>query len=106
MIVSGKNNILNLIRKYIHSIDPIAEILLYGFRARGQGNRESDCDILVLTDYPVDISVERKFSNKIYDLELEVGNTMSVFVYNKNDREINQSITSFYHNVMQDGVRL
>ena len=83
-----------------------AEIILYGSRARGEEHADSDWDVLVLTDYGVDINIERKFRNKLYDLELETGEPFSVFVYSKKDRNTKQNSTPFYHNVTHEGLRI
>jgi len=98
--------ISQLIRSYINAIDPKAEVILYGSRARGDERSESDWDILVLTDYPVDLNKERLFRNKLYDLELETEEPFSIFVYSKADWLSRQSITPFFHNVSVEGIRL
>ncbi|MCK4407328.1 MAG: nucleotidyltransferase domain-containing protein [Bacteroidales bacterium] len=95
-----------LIRQNISKIDPNAQIILYGSRARGTEKNDSDWDILVLTDYPVDIEKERDFRNNLYDLELETGEPFSVFVYSKMDWSTKQIITPFYINVTRDGISL
>lgn len=87
-------------------IDPKAEIILYGSRARGDDRPDSDWDILVLTDYPVDMEKERNFRNNLYDLELESGESFSLFIYSKYDWTTRQRITPFYQNVSQEGVAL
>jgi len=99
-------HISQLIRHYINAIDPKAEVILYGSRARGDERPDSDWDILVLTDYSVDLKTERKFRDKLYDLELETGEPLSIFVYSKNDWQIKQRITPFYENVTQEGIRI
>ena len=99
-------HISQLIRHYINAIDPKADVILYGSRARGDERPDSDWDILVLTDYSVDLITERKFRNKLYDLELETGEPLSIFVYSKNDWQTKQRITPFYENVTQEGVRI
>lgn len=99
-------HISQLIRHYINAIDPKADVILYGSRARGDERPDSDWDILVLTDYSVNLITERKFRDKLYDLELETGEPLSIFVYSKNDWQTKQRITPFYENVTQEGVRL
>ncbi len=99
-------HISQLIRHYINAIDPKADVILYGSRARGDERPDSDWDILVLTDYSVDLITERKFRDKLYDLELETGEPLSIFVYSKNDWQTKQRITPFYENVTQEGIRI
>jgi len=98
--------ISRLIRKYIEEVDPKAEVILYGSRARGDERTNSDWDILILTNYTADINIERKFRNKLYDLELETGEALSVFVYSKEDWLTRQRITPFFQNVTREGIRI
>jgi predicted nucleotidyltransferase len=81
-------------------------VILFGSRARGEERNDSDWDILILTDYPANLMTERKFRDRLYDLELETGETFSVFVYSKNDWQTKQRITPFYHNVTLEGMRI
>ncbi len=98
--------ISQLIRNSVSSIDPNAEVILYGSRARGDERTDSDWDILILTDYYVNLQIERKFRDNLYDLELETGEPFSVFAYSKNDWQTKQRITPFYQNVTQEGILL
>lgn len=99
-------NITYLIRQTINDIDPDAEVILYGSRARGDEKPDSDWDILILTDYAVDLNTEQKFRDKLYDLELDTGEPFSVFVYSREDWTTKQRITPFYENVNQEGITL
>ncbi len=95
-----------LIRQYVSAIDPDAEVILYGSRARGDEKVDSDWDLIILTDYSVDLPIERRFRYKLYDLELDTGESFSIFVYSKNDWQKKHSISPFYQNVTREGVRL
>ncbi len=97
-------NMSRLIRNYINDIDKNAEIILYGSRARGDERTDSDWDVLILTNYPTDLKIENIFRNKLYDLELETGESFSVFAYSKDEWHTKQKITPFYHNVSQEGI--
>jgi len=103
---SISNIIKNKIKETITNVDPNVEIILYGSRARGDERPNSDWDILILTDYPVNISKEREFRNALYDLELETGEVFSVFIYFRKDWNGKQSITPFYQNVTNEGIRI
>lgn len=94
------------IKAQINRIDENAEIILFGSRARGEEREDSDWDILILTDYPTDIKIERKFRNELYNLELESNECFSVFVYSKKEWENKQKYSPFYENVTTEGVSL
>jgi predicted nucleotidyltransferase len=99
-------NIIKLIKRNISDIDPYAQVILFGSRARGDERLESDWDLLILTDYPINLEMERQFRNHLYDLELETGEPFSLFAYSKNDWNTKQKVTPFYLNVTKDGVKL
>ncbi|MFT7033272.1 MAG: putative nucleotidyltransferase [Cyclobacteriaceae bacterium] len=99
-------HIARLIRENISDIDPNAEVILYGSRARGEEKKDSDWDVLVLTSYPVNIQKERIFRDHLYDLELETGEPFSIFVYSESDWHMKQRVTPFYTNVTNEGITL
>ncbi len=98
--------IVQRIKDTVKSLDPKAEIILYGSRARGDERIDSDWDVLVLTDYYVDLKTESRFRDKLYDLELETGESFSIFVYSKNDWQTKHRITPFYQSITSEGIRL
>jgi len=98
--------ISQLIKTAIRSVDKDAEVILYGSRARGDERPDSDWDILILTNYNVDLNSERQFRDKLYDIELETGEPLSIFVYSKSDWQTKQKISPFYYNVVNEGLRL
>ena len=95
-----------LIKQNVLEIDPNAEVILYGSRARGDEKKYSDWDILVLTNYKTGFEKERIFRNNLYELELELGEAFSVFAYSKKEWNTKHRITPFYYNVIKDGVKL
>jgi uncharacterized protein len=103
---SKTKHISRLIRQYVSEIEPSAEVILYGSRARGDEQLDSDWDIIILTSLSSDIDSERKFRHKLYDLELDTGESFSVFVYSKQNWQNIQRITPFYRNVTSEGVRI
>jgi predicted nucleotidyltransferase len=98
--------ISNLIRLNISETDPNAQVIIYGSRARGNAREDSDWDILVLTDYPVDIKKENDFRDHLYELEIQTGEPLSIFVYSKLDWNTNQRITPYFKNVTEQGILL
>ena len=102
-----ESHIANLISSRIKQRDPEAEVILFGSHARGQAKEESDWDILILIDSPKkDRSVEKKYRDVIFQLELELGEPISTFIYSKRDWEDKFVFTPLYKNIKKEGVRL
>ena len=101
-----KNIMLKLIKKQVKSIDPTADIILYGSRARGDERADSDWDILILVESKVDIETEKIFRHNLYDIELEFGESLSTFVFNKHDWKSNHWMTAYYKNVSDQGIAI
>jgi predicted nucleotidyltransferase len=71
-----------LICSRISHQDPKAEVILFGSHARGQAGEESDWDILILIDGPKkNRLIEEKYRDEMFQLELELGEAISTFIY-------------------------
>ncbi|MBC8004769.1 MAG: nucleotidyltransferase domain-containing protein [Verrucomicrobia bacterium] len=102
-----KKDILQQIKKLVSLTDPSATVILYGSQARGQNNKQSDIDILILVDKDnISYSDEQKLKYPLYDLEFETGKVISPLVFSRKDWETRHAITPFYKNVKKDGVLL
>jgi uncharacterized protein len=100
-------NITKKIKKTVEEIDPSAEVILFGSRARGDAKKDSDWDILILVNKPkISFKEELKFGHKIYDVALETDQCISTLVYAKKEWETRQVVTPLYKNVKQEGIRL
>ncbi len=100
------NNIVKMIKSSIRSIDTKAQVIIFGSRARGDARKDSDWDILILTDYPVSTEIERSFRNKLFDIEIETGEVFSTFVYQKQIWNTKHKVTPLYKNIKREGVRI
>jgi uncharacterized protein len=102
-----KNPFTDKIKKTVQNVDAEAKVILYGSRARGNSSNESDWDILVLLTKPhVSFKDEQNIRHKLFDVELETGESISTFVYSANDWNTRLSVTPLYHNVKKEGIYL
>jgi predicted nucleotidyltransferase len=99
-------HIATRIRTEIRRIDPRAKVVLFGSRARGDAKKDSDWDLLILIDSLNIREKEDLFRDKIYDLELETGEIISMFVYNNKDWSSRHKITPLYKSIKKEGVVL
>lgn len=91
----------------IKSIDPSADIILYGSRARGEAEPESDYDLLVLTDGEVTLEREDIFRRQLFPIELETGAVLTIILTGKKDWSSPlYTVMPLYQNIRKDGVVL
>ena len=101
-----KSIVLNKIKSIIKQIDPQAEVILYGSRARGDERPDSDWDLLILVNTKADLDYERIFRHKLFDLELELEQSFSVTVHNKNEWKLKHWLTPLYQIIAREGIRI
>jgi len=91
----------------IKNIDPSTEIILYGSRARGDAEQESDYDLLILTNKEATLKREDISRRQLFPIELETGAALTVFLISR--KEWNSPLYNampFYQNIKRDGVVL
>jgi predicted nucleotidyltransferase len=102
--MKGEIDILQEVKKLVWKKYPKAKIYLYGSRARGTSNKESDWDLLILLNLDkITPEIEEEITYPIYDLEFETGEIISPMVYSEREWNTKYKITPFYHNVMREG---
>lgn len=102
-----EKHIAQLIKSKVFNKNPKAEVILFGSHARGEAHKESDWDILILlNNLKVDRKLEMEYRNEIFELELELGEAISTFVYSKNTWNTKHRITPLYKNIQQEGILL
>lgn len=102
-----EKNIADRIKEKIYEKDPTAKVILYGSRARGDYDMNSDWDILILVDKEnATLQTEQEYRHHLLDLELEIGEPISVTVHSKKNWESKHSVTPLYKSINEDGVVL
>jgi uncharacterized protein len=103
---TNRSIVLSRIKTFVREIDPTADIILYGSRARGNENPDSDWDILILSNSKTDLDYEKVFRHKLYEIELELNEAFSISVYNKNEWKSKYWMTPLYQNIAKEGLRI
>ena len=99
--------LLDAIKRTVMEVDPHARVILFGSHARGNANADSDWDILVLSSVERRVQVEGPILDRLYDLELEWGETIIPLVYTYDEwNDPVRQCSPFVMNVAKDGVAL
>lgn len=102
-----KSLLITKIRETVKNTEPDAEIILYGSRARGDFNENSDYDLLILVKKEkLSYADEQKLRNPLYDIELESGKLISLTVLPWTVWHTRHKGTQFYENIAKEGVRV
>ena len=86
----------------------VKKIILYGSYARGDYNKQSDVDIMILTDLSFEEieDYRDKISDIAYDIELNTGIILSPIIKNIEKYNERVNFVPFYKNVQKEGVVL
>lgn len=105
---SGEEKILlRRCRIAIERIDPSVEVILYGSRARGDADPDSDYDLLVVTDGEATLSREDVFRRQLFPIELESGEVFTLFLVSRKEwHSALYDAMPFRQNVERDGIVL
>ncbi len=105
------NKIDKILNKFISEVSELIgnrlkKVILYGSYARGDYSKNSDIDLMILTDFNDDELVEyrAKIRDLACDLELENDIIISPIVRNIEKYNNRINIIPFYMNVKKEGV--
>jgi predicted nucleotidyltransferase len=101
------NSIIKRVQAMASEKFPEAEIRLFGSRARGDAKDDSDWDFLILLPASIrGFDRHKEIMDDFYEIELETGEILAPFIYNKEDWETKYIATPLYENILQDGISL
>ncbi|WP_430809461.1 MULTISPECIES: hypothetical protein [unclassified Carboxylicivirga] len=96
-------DISDLVKAHIQSLDPYAEVVL--LFPQGTSMHE-DIQIYVLTNEKVDFQLEQQYLDARYQIELQSAQSISLYIYSKENWHQQFKNTPIYHKVDVEGVYL
>lgn len=99
-------DLLQRCKQAIRAVVPDADVILYGSRARGDAQDDSDYDLLVLVDRPADVAVHEQLISSISPLEVD-GAVLTLSIHNRDlwNSKLYRAMP-FHENVDREGVLL
>ncbi len=102
-----RDTLLKQVKEAVLRIEPKAEVILYGSRARGDSDAESDWDFLVLVDGPVDDERVDLIRHQLYEVEWGSGQVLSSIVRSREQwNSLPLNGTPFHRSVELEGIAL
>ena len=91
----------------IHAIIPNADIILYGSRARGDAQKDSDWNFLILIGQDIPEREKLKIRYALFEIEWETDEVISSIIHSKNEwsNPIMQA-TPFCRNIVEEGISI
>jgi uncharacterized protein len=83
--VMNQAALLRRVKQAVHAVEPGAEVILYGPRAREDARSESDWDFLILVDGPVNDARIDAIRHQLYEIEWDCGEVLSSVVRNRQE---------------------
>ena len=100
-----QDSIAQQVKATVRQIDPQAEVILFGSRARGDARADSDWDFLVLTSLKESTETERLFWNALLEVELKERVVITALIHAQHLRP-NRKSSPLYRNIEEEGVAL
>jgi uncharacterized protein len=102
-----KDKILSKVKEAVILLEPSAEVILYGSRARDDFREYSDWDFLVLVDGPVDTVRTDRIRRVLFDIELDTDQIINSIIRSRQEwNSPKYSVVPLHRNVEREGIRL
>ncbi len=103
--IMKKQQVLKIVKNAVLKVDSKAEIILFGSRARGDYNDDSDWDLLILLDKKENEEIKDKIRKNLFYSELETDEIFGTVIHNKSDWE-KFEVTPFYQFIKKEGIKI
>lgn len=102
-----KEIILQKVKETIQRIDPLAEVILFGSRARGDARFDSDWDFLILINKEDTKELREQIWDALYEeVELPMMQIISALIHEKANWQEVHRLTPLYRNIEKEGQSL
>ena len=99
--------LLEQVKRAVREMEPDAEIILYGSRAREDSQAQSDWDFLILVDGPVNDERTDKIRHCLYEIEWESDEVLCCIVRSREEwNSLLWESMPFHQNVELEGIVL
>ena len=96
--------ILNEIKRTAQEIVPDAKVFLFGSRVSGNIHDESDWDILILTNRPVNKNLKERIRDSIYPIGWKYSSFIQTIIVGKEEWHNNPSYYSLRKNISENPI--
>ena len=101
-----KEDMIKAMRNVLNGIEPTVQAILFGSRARGDAEEDSDWDVLVLINKPrISLSDYDKYSYPLRELGWDMDEIINPVLFSTKEWNENH-FTMFNHNVRNDGIAI
>jgi predicted nucleotidyltransferase len=105
--VVQRAELLERVKQVVREVEPQADIVLYGSRARGEAHAESDWDFLILLDGVVDDTGIDAIRHRLYEIEWDCDEVLCTIVRSRQEWDSSlQQVTPFANILREQGIRI
>lgn len=102
-----RDNVVRAVTDAVHEREPTADVVLYGSRARGDAQPDSDWDFLILVDGELHPGRKQAIRQRLYEVELATDTIISSIVHSKAEWNApRMRATPLHRNITREGVAL
>ena len=102
-----REKILKKVKDAVINLEPTAEVILYGSRARNDFREYSDWDFFILVDGEVDTARTDRIRHALFEIELDTDQVISSIVRSRQDwNSAKYSVVPLRKNVEREGIRI
>lgn len=91
------------VKMQVLEIDPLAKVVLFGSRARGDFQADSDWDFLIVLNQIITAALKNDIRDQLYELELATGAVISARIHEQAEWE-KRAVMPLYQNIQREGI--